>query len=112
MKVLDHTIGVVGRIKATIMMGIEPSKVGQAVILSKSKSGRRLCNFLETIAEAAHEMPEASAISILTPSPLICSGSNISTIPNKANATANHCQPCTFSPNIGQANSITQNGMV
>ena len=33
------------------MIGIEPSSVGQAVILSRSKCGARLCSFLETIAE-------------------------------------------------------------
>ena len=89
-------MGGAGKISAVKIMGIEPNNVGHAVMLSKSKSGLRLCNFFETIAEIAQKIPDATAINMLTISPEICSGSKISTMPNNAKATASHCQPSTF----------------
>src|SRR5688572_3863990 len=105
-------MGGAGTNHAIASIGTEPSNIGQAVRFNKSKCGLRWCSFLEMMADNAQDTPEHNAKNMLKPSALMCNGSKISTIPNTAETTANHCQPCTFSPNIGQANNSTQNGMV
>ncbi|OIQ71087.1 hypothetical protein GALL_472950 [mine drainage metagenome] len=93
-------------------MGREPISICQAVNDSRSISGARWCRRLARITASAQLTPAITASPLLFRLPCRCQGSRMQISPLIEASAASHCMPRIFSPSMGHARTITQNGMV